>query len=104
MENLKPKRPAPPDHVVTCVYCGQAYPENTPTHGADVAVLTEHIKVCPKHPMRQCQEENVQLRRALEAAYNALVGYRYGNSSPDLAEEVCEFILKTGLVKSGLGK
>src|ERR1041385_714296 len=45
-----------PDHIITCVYCGQAYPENTPTHGADVAVLTEHIKTCKKHPMRELEQ------------------------------------------------
>ncbi len=37
-------------NVLTCVYCGEAYPPGAPTHGAEV--LTEHIKVCRKHPMR----------------------------------------------------
>lgn len=40
-----------PDHIIICVYCGHEYPENTPTHGADVKVLTDHIKECNKHPM-----------------------------------------------------
>lgn len=39
--------------VLTCVYCGHAYPPGSPEHGADV--LTEHIKVCEKHPMRELQ-------------------------------------------------
>ena len=38
-------------NTLTCVYCGMAYPEGTPPHGA--RILTEHIKVCEKHPMRQ---------------------------------------------------
>lgn len=39
------------NQTLTCVYCGMAYPPGTPTHGSDV--LTAHIKVCPKHPMRR---------------------------------------------------
>lgn len=42
------------DRVVTCVFCGQAYPQGTPTHGAQV--LTEHIRVCEKHPMRKVEK------------------------------------------------
>lgn len=55
------------EHTLTCVYCGQAYPEGAPTHGADVAVLTEHIKVCTKHPMHKLQEDFNKLRSALSA-------------------------------------
>lgn len=52
--------------VVTCVYCGMVYPEGTPTHGA--AILTEHIKTCEKHPMRELER---QLSSALERAEKA---------------------------------
>lgn len=38
-------------NTLTCVYCGMAYPEGTPPHGSKV--LTDHIKVCEKHPMRK---------------------------------------------------
>jgi hypothetical protein len=41
--------------VLTCVYCGHAYPPGSPEHGAEV--LTEHIKVCEKHPMRALEAE-----------------------------------------------
>lgn len=51
------------DNVLTCVYCGEAYPPKTPTHGADV--LTEHIKVCEKHPMRKAEIDILKLRKAL---------------------------------------
>lgn len=37
------------DRVLTCIYCGHAYPPGSPTHGA--AVLTEHAMTCPKHPL-----------------------------------------------------
>ena len=38
-------------NILTCVYCGEAYPEGTPPHGSNV--LTEHIKKCEKHPMQK---------------------------------------------------
>jgi hypothetical protein len=50
-------------NTLTCVYCGMAYPEGTPPHGA--AILTEHIKVCEKHPMREAEEKIKKLRSAL---------------------------------------
>jgi len=40
--------------TLTCVYCGMAYPEGTPPHGAQI--LTDHIKVCEKHPMRKLRD------------------------------------------------
>ena len=43
-------------HTLSCVYCGIAYPEGTPPHSSKV--LTDHIKVCEKHPM-------AKLRKAL---------------------------------------
>ena len=49
--------------VLTCVYCGHEFPQGTPAAGSEV--LTEHIKVCEKHPMRKLQLERDQLRRAL---------------------------------------
>lgn len=49
--------------ILTCVYCGQAYPQGTPAHGS--SVLTEHIKVCPMHPMRKAESDIKMLRAAL---------------------------------------
>lgn len=40
-----------------------AYPEGTPPHG--VQILTDHIKICPKHPMREAEEKIKKLRGAL---------------------------------------
>jgi hypothetical protein len=51
------------ENVLTCVYCGTAYPPGTPTHGSPV--LTEHIKVCSKHPLRAAEEKIKKLREAL---------------------------------------
>ncbi|MFH1972136.1 MAG: hypothetical protein ABIJ18_01520 [archaeon] len=49
--------------VLTCVYCGVAYPEGTPPHGSKV--LTDHIKVCEKHPLRDAEQKILKLRKAL---------------------------------------
>jgi hypothetical protein len=46
--------------VLTCVYCGQEYPQDTPAWGSQV--LTDHIKVCEKHPMRALEAENARLK------------------------------------------
>lgn len=43
------------ERLLTCVYCGHAYPPGSPEHGAEV--LTEHIKTCEKHPMRALEAE-----------------------------------------------
>lgn len=40
---------------VACAFCGHEYGEGTPKFQNDT--LTEHIKVCPKHPMRQIEFE-----------------------------------------------
>ena len=49
--------------VLTCVYCGHEYPQETPAWGNQV--LTDHIKVCEKHPMRKLEADNAKLRKAL---------------------------------------
>lgn len=51
------------NNILTCVYCGMAYPEGTPPWGSKV--LTDHIKICEKHPMREAEEEIKRLRKAL---------------------------------------
>jgi uncharacterized protein len=49
--------------TLTCVYCGHEYPQDTPAWGVDV--LTEHIRTCPKHPIRTVARHVVMLRKAL---------------------------------------
>lgn len=56
-------------NTLTCVYCGMAYPEGTPPHGAQV--LTDHIKVCEKHPMRAAEAKIARLRKALAGLIGA---------------------------------
>ena len=53
--------------VVTCVYCGHAYPTGSPTHGAQL--LKDHIAICEKHPMREVIAERDELGALLAAVY-----------------------------------
>lgn len=52
-----------PPNILTCVYCGTAYPEGTPSSGSQI--LTDHIKTCEKHPMRAAEAKIIKLRTAL---------------------------------------
>ncbi len=56
-------RPPGEGRVLTCVYCGHEYPQDTPAAGHDI--LTAHIRVCEKHPMRKLEADNTKLRSAL---------------------------------------
>ena len=49
--------------VLTCVYCGHQYPDGTPA--AKHQLLTDHIKICEKHPMREAEQKINKLRSAL---------------------------------------
>jgi hypothetical protein len=66
---------------VNCVYCGHRYGpgETTPVSMADA--LKAHVAQCPEHPMSALADAGV-------AAHHALKSYQFGNTSPDLAEDV----------------
>lgn len=73
--------------VLTCVYCGMEYPQDTPAHGAQI--LTDHIKVCEKHPMRELEKQNREMRNLIksccfehEDTHCPICGKHYGHS-PD---------------------
>lgn len=55
--------------ILTCVYCGHEYPQATPAAGSEV--LTEHIKVCERHPMRKAEGDIALLRSALAGLIGA---------------------------------
>jgi hypothetical protein len=59
------------DRTLTCVYCGQEYPAGTPASGSDVQVLTDHIKICEKHPMREAEAKIEKLHKALAGLVGA---------------------------------
>lgn len=55
--------------MLTCVYCGQEYPQDTPAWGN--GILTDHIRVCPTHPMRKAEADIALLRAALAGLVGA---------------------------------
>lgn len=57
------------NRILTCVYCGHEYPQDTPAHGDKV--LTDHIAKCEKHPMRAVIEQRDRLRDALAGLLGA---------------------------------
>lgn len=59
------RRQAAEARVLTCAFCGHQYPPGTPPSKHEA--LTEHIRVCPEHPIGK------ELRAAL-AALAALQG------------------------------
>jgi hypothetical protein len=76
---------AGPDKVLRCAFCGEAYPDGTPTHKSEV--LAAHIRVCEKHPVgienRALRAEVERLREVIEAAIRNLPegSHRFGNST-----------------------
>lgn len=67
--------PAARDRVLTCAFCGETYPEGTPTHKH--AALTAHIRTCPDHPIgkenRALRAQRDQLLAACKAARRIIV-------------------------------
>ena len=55
--------------ILTCVYCGHEYPQDTKASGSQV--LTDHIRVCEKHPMRKAEDDIAMLRAALAGLIGA---------------------------------
>lgn len=55
--------------VLTCVFCGHEYPQDTPAWGNEV--LTQHIAGCEHHPMRAVVGQRDRLRSALAALVGA---------------------------------
>lgn len=55
--------------ILTCVYCGHEYPQDTPAHGSKV--LTDHISQCEKHPMREVIDQRDKLKSALAGLIGA---------------------------------
>ncbi len=63
---LRAQLTAGPDKVLRCAFCGEPYPEGTPTHKHEA--LVAHIRVCPEHPIGKenaaLRAENDRLQRA----------------------------------------
>jgi len=63
--------------ILTCVYCGMEYPQDTPAWGDKV--LTDHIKICPKHPMRKLEEK---LNSIVSGIFDIEIAEEMANESP----------------------
>ncbi len=61
------KRLTSQECTLTCVYCGHAYPPGAPDHGSEV--LTEHIKKCEKHPMREALDALDRLETVIDEEF-----------------------------------
>lgn len=48
--------------VLRCAFCDAKYPPGTPATQHEA--LTAHVKLCPKHPMREVERELATLREA----------------------------------------
>ena len=70
------------ERVLTCAFCGEAYPPGSPTHG--VQVLTVHIKSCPKHPIRRIEEKLKVAEQVVSAAHDYLISSRPLGNGPSL--------------------
>lgn len=51
--------------TITCAFCGHEYPPGTPTSQADL--LSQHIRVCAKHPMRAAEARIAELEGQVKA-------------------------------------
>lgn len=49
--------------VLTCVYCGHAYPPGTPAHSTEL--LTQHVMTCERHPLSSVIRERDEAKRDL---------------------------------------
>jgi hypothetical protein len=56
-----------------CAYCETFFEADS--DGRKVDSLQEHMKVCPKHPMRKVEAENAALREKVEKARDVLDEY-----------------------------
>jgi hypothetical protein len=73
------------ERVLTCIYCGHAYPPGSPTHGAEV--LTAHAATCEQHPLAAAL-------KALHAANWVLyrVSWNEGAGVPEVHEQIRQAI------------
>jgi len=67
--------------ILTCVYCGLEYPQNTPAWGSNI--LTEHIKVCEKHPLRKAEAEIQKLKYLVDDLTEKLKVKRVGEGEDE---------------------
>lgn len=92
------------ERVLTCIYCGEAYPPGSPTHGAEV--LTAHAEKCEKHPLRaaiaakaRMEAGAAELRQMLQQIHAISIGDEDAEDEPD-DDEVWEAIEQVNVIAS----
>ena len=85
--------------VLTCAFCGAEYPPGTPE--SNDAALTAHVRVCPKHPMRETEAEVSRLTDALDTAETCRESLRKGleQASEQIAEMTAEAKVATAEIE-----
>lgn len=79
--------------VLTCAFCGESYPPNTPESNDNT--LSEHIKVCKKHPICTIEEKYNTLKAAASELLSALVVWtkvKYHKEIDDRAKALNELV------------
>lgn len=75
---------------VTCVYCSMAYPPGTPESQHDL--LSAHIRVCTKHPMREVETKVAAMRRALTTLRTSPSVLPFMSGTPLTSHQICSLI------------
>ena len=77
--------------ILMCAYCGKEYPSETPT--SNCAALTEHIKICPKHPLAKTLDELTTIKVTLDTC--GLTGiYKKFDGPADAIEQMVDRLVQ----------
>ena len=81
------------ERILRCAFCDTEYPPGTPSTQA--VALTEHVKVCQKHPMRYTEQERDALRELVKArpVYDG-VTMRFFRRFEDWDEAAAELVVE----------
>lgn len=57
------------ERILTCVFCGEAYPAGTEPHSEQI--LIDHIEICPKHPLMKARKRADDFEKAFIVMENS---------------------------------
>lgn len=77
------KRMTEERRILTCAFCGEAYPPGTPE--ANHESLTAHVKVCSKHPMREIERQRDEMVRRFNELLKLAGDYRDAETAHESA-------------------
>ena len=97
--------------VLTCAFCGEAYPPGTPESNHES--LLAHVKVCAKHPMREVErqrDEHAEARAVWNRRFSAVLAEIPRNAgdpfddAPAQVREMRTKVLAMGHLRAELAK